>query len=150
MRKRAVLLNWAQAFSAIRVASSMEGKRGRGLIENSFGGRGEQETWGRPAAWCHYTGPVGDVIEGIGVFDHPHNLRYPTNWHVRDYGLFAANPFGWHDFGRPDRGDHTIPEGRSIRFGYRLILHTGDTASCGLPGLFEAYARPPAVVVQAE
>jgi hypothetical protein len=47
---------------SVRVASSMEGKREQGLIENAFGGRREPETWGKPSPWCHYSGPVG--VEG--------------------------------------------------------------------------------------
>ena len=35
---------------------------------------------------------------GVAIFDHPKNLHHPTWWHARDYGLFAANPLGWHDF----------------------------------------------------
>ena len=35
---------------------------------------------------------------GIAILNHPASFRYPTYWHVRDYGLFAANPFGLHDF----------------------------------------------------
>ena len=57
--------------------------------------------------------------------------------------LFAANPFGWKDFGRPDRGDHPVPAGESLRFAYRIILHKGDTTSLGAAGYFQAYARPP-------
>ena len=36
---------------------------------------------------------------------------------------------------------------RTIRFGYRVILHKGDTASAKLPAAYEAYARPPVVEI---
>ena len=50
--------------------------------------------WGYPAAWIDYSGHVDGKAVGITVFDHPSN---PTaNWHVRAYGLNAANPFGAH------------------------------------------------------
>jgi len=40
----------------------------------------------------------------VAIFDHPRNPSHPTWWHARDYGLFAANPFGVHDFtGRAGR-----------------------------------------------
>jgi hypothetical protein len=64
---------------------------------------------------------------------------------VRDYGLFAANPFGWKDFGRKDSGAFTIPPKSSITFGYRVVLHAGDTASANIPAVFQAYAEPPRV-----
>jgi hypothetical protein len=28
------------------------------------------------------------------MVDHPKNPGYPTYWHARGYGLFAANPLG--------------------------------------------------------
>ena len=57
------------------------------------------------------------------------NPRHPTWWHVRDYGLFAANPFGQHDFEKlPDKtaGNLMVPAGKSVTFRYRFYLHEGD------------------------
>jgi len=80
---------------AIRLAPTMrlKGKVGKGHILNSEGQR-DGQTWGKRAAWCDYYGPVEDQIVGVAIFDHPQNPKHPTWWHVRDYGLFAANPFG--------------------------------------------------------
>jgi hypothetical protein len=86
----------------------------------------------------------------VAILNHPDSFRYPTTWHVRDYGLFAANPFGWHDFGRKESGDYTIPAGQSIRFKYRVILHKGETEKAHLPAAFQAFAKPPKVEVQAD
>ncbi len=66
---------------------------------------------------------------GAAIFDHPTNPRFPTWWHVRDYGLFAANPFGRHDFeSLPDKaaGNLVVPAGQSVTFRYRFYLHEGD------------------------
>jgi hypothetical protein len=84
---------------AIRVAESMrvKGGLGKGHIVNSEGVR-DGDTWGKRADWCDYYGPVENRVVGVAMFDHPDNPRHPTWWHVRDYGLFAANPFGIHDF----------------------------------------------------
>ncbi|HTL52472.1 MAG TPA: PmoA family protein, partial [Planctomycetota bacterium] len=71
---------------SVRVATTMDGAKG-GRIENSYGGVGEAETWGKPAQWCDYSGLVSGKHVGIAIFDHPFNLRHPTCWHVRDYGL---------------------------------------------------------------
>ena len=30
----------------------------------------------------------------IAILDHPANPGFPTYWHARGYGLFAANPLG--------------------------------------------------------
>jgi hypothetical protein len=114
---------------AVRVAPSMEQRRG-GRIENAAGGVGEEECWGRPATWCDYSGEVDGQTVGIAVFDHPANPRHPTPWHVRAYGLLAANPFGYGDF-YPGQGlDGTLrvtPE-EPVCFRYRLLVHPGDAA----------------------
>jgi hypothetical protein len=99
-----------------------------GHIVNSEGVR-DGATWGKRAAWCDYYGPVGGQTLGAAVFDHPQNPRFPTWWHVRDYGLFAANPFGRHDFEKlPDKsaGNLVVPAGQSVTFRYRFYLHEGD------------------------
>jgi len=49
---------------------------------------------------------------GIAVFDHPSNPRHPTTWHVRDYGLFAANPLGCTILKRKTKGLGICGSGR--------------------------------------
>ena len=120
---------------ALRLAETMRlkpnkenaGKPG-GHIVNSEGVR-DDATWGKRAAWCDYYGPVEGKTLGAAIFDHPTNPRFPTWWHVRDYGLFAANPFGRHDFeSLPDKaaGNLVVPAGQSVTFRYRFYLHEGD------------------------
>ena len=79
----------------------------------------------------------------IIVFDHLENPRHPTWWHVRDYGLFAANPFGVHDFeGKPKgTGDLTIPSGRSVTFRYRFYFHKGNTEQAEVADRYREYAE---------
>ncbi len=132
---------------AIRLAESMrlaqpKGVVGAGHIVNSEGQR-DGATWGKRAKWCDYYGPVDGKTVGVAIFDHPGNPRYPTWWHVRDYGLFAANPFGVHDFEKKDKGagNLTIPAGKSVTFRYRFIFHPGDTAAAGVDAQFEAWLK---------
>ena len=127
----------------LRVVSSMDvtAKKG-GKIVNAEGVE-DKPTWGKPSPWVDYTGPVDGKTVGVALLNHPSSFRSPTTWHVRDYGLFAANPFGWHDFGQKESGEYVLPKGESIRFRYRIILHDGDTASAALPSLFRAYENPP-------
>jgi hypothetical protein len=134
----------------LRVPSSMDVKRKQGGKITNAEGITDNDAWGKPSPWVDYTGPVEGKTAGIAILNHPESFRYPTTWHVRDYGLFAANPFGWHDFGMKKSGEHTIPSGASIRFRYRVLLHDGDTTSANIPGAFNAYAKPPAVVVEKE
>ena len=117
---------------SIRVPTSMDAQD-QGRIENSEGlvydsGQGEEETWGKQAAWVDYSGPLaGGEQWGHTVVDHCGNPRHPTYWHVRGYGLFTANPFGVHDFKGDESIDAslTIAGGEQAVFRYRLIIHPG-------------------------
>ncbi|MCL6533110.1 MAG: PmoA family protein [Armatimonadetes bacterium] len=133
----------------VRVASSMEVTRGEGgQIVNARGQR-NKDAWGKRAEWCDYTGPVEGEIVGIAIFDHPANFRHPTYWHVRDYGLFAVNPFGIHDF-EPDKpagtGDYLLASGQTLTLRYRLYLHKGRTDEARVAEQFEAYRHAPQFV----
>ncbi len=128
---------------AMRLAETMKLKKpGHGHIVNSEGVR-DDKTWGKHADWCDYYGPVDGKIVGVAIFDHPSNPRHPTSWHVRDYGLFAANPFGLHDFEtKPAHtGDFTIPAGQSATFRYRFYLHEGDEKQAKVAEMYADYAN---------
>ncbi|MHC4888952.1 MAG: DUF6807 family protein [Planctomycetota bacterium] len=126
---KVVLGDTKEGSMAIRLAPTMRlrGEVGKGHIVNSEGVR-DKATWGKRAAWCDYYGPVKDQIVGVAIFDHPQNPKHPTWWHVRDYGLFTANPFGVHNFESKPKGtgDITIPAGESLTFRYRFYFHKGD------------------------
>jgi hypothetical protein len=133
----------------VRVAETMRLMRNKkpadGHIVLSTGVRDEQ-TWGKRAEWCDYFGPVNGKTVGIAIFDHPDNFRHPTWWHVRDYGLFAANPFGIHFFeGKPaGAGSYTLPPGQSLTLRYRFYMHEGDEKEARVAEEFANYARMPA------
>lgn len=134
----------------VRVASSMDVKRKAGGKITNAEGLTDDAAWGKASPWVDYTGPVAGKTVGLAILNHPTSFRYPTTWHVRTYGLFAANPFGWHDFGVKKSGDHTIPNGGTMRLAYRVVLHEGTTASADVPALFRAYAEPPSVELTGE
>src|SRR6202034_2797712 len=60
----------------------------------SEGVKGEA-AWSTRGRWCALTGHngAGHTVT-VAIFDHPGNVNYPTYWHARGYGLFAANPLG--------------------------------------------------------
>jgi hypothetical protein len=129
---------------AVRLAETMrlKGKVGKGHIVNSEGVK-DGDTWGKRAKWVDYYGPVGGKIVGLAIFDHPSNPRHPTWWHVRDYGLFAANPFGLHDFEKKEKGagDLTVKTGEKITFKYRFYIHEGDEKQGKVSEAFERYVK---------
>ncbi len=133
----------------LRVASSMDVDKKRGGRIVNAEGLADGQAWGKASPWVDYSGPVNGKTVGIAILNHPRSFRYPTTWHVRTYGLFAANPFGWHDFGLSKPGDYTLPAGGKLWFGYRVILHEGDAASARIADAFERYGEPPAIDVTA-
>ncbi len=127
----------------IRTADSMrvDLKQG-GKIVNSEGLTDEQ-AWGKRAAWVDYTGPVEGETLGIAILNHPSSFRFPTFWHVRTYGLFAANPFGVRDFTGEENanGSYELKPGESFSLSYRVILHCGDTSAAKIEEAFEQYSK---------
>lgn len=113
-----------------------------GRIVNSEG-QTDGNAWGRPAAWVDYHGPVGGETVGIAILNHPSSFRFPTYWHVRTYGLFAANPFGLHHFKNDSKldGSHTLAPGETMTLRYRVLLHRGDEKAGKVAEAFAAYAK---------
>jgi len=130
-----------------RMNDDLREQGGTGKITTSEGAVGEKAAWGKPAAWCDYSGTLeGFGARGIAVMDHPSSFRYPVHWHVRAYGLMAANPFGYSDFtGGKENGDHTLPKGESVAFSYRIYLHSGDAAAADVAGYYQDFVHPPVV-----
>jgi hypothetical protein len=127
----------------MRVASQLPvDEQAGGKIVNSDG-LVDTQAWGKRANWVDYSGPVDGEIVGIAILNHPASLRHPTYWHVRTYGLFAANPFGLRDFlGQPNAdGSLTLKANDSFSLYYRVILHAGDEKAARIAESYERYAR---------
>jgi hypothetical protein len=134
--------------AAVRVEESMEARsEPGGVIENANGGINEDETWGKRAAWCDYSGPVNGKNVGIALMDHPDSFRHPTYWHVRNYGLMTANPFGLsHYHNDPTRrGHHVLSPGQSLEGIYRFYVHSGDATEGDVRERYHDFANPPKV-----
>lgn len=135
---------------SFRVAESMKEAHG-GRIENGCGGVSEAQCWGKPAPWVDYSGLVRGKRLGIALFDHHDNLRHPSRWHVRAYGLFSLNPFGLshYRYGRDSNGDYRLPAGETIVWRFRVLLHRGDARRGKVQAHYLAWAFPPQVTVEA-
>ncbi len=113
----------------VRMADPLRVENG-GYMRNSYGASGERECWGKAANWCVYGGELSGHKVGVAVFDNEQNERYPTTWHIRNYGLFAANNLYF-------RGGLTIPAGESLTYRYRIVFFEGtDTPSREMRGKF--------------
>jgi Methane oxygenase PmoA len=125
---------------AIRVVKALDSPPGR--MVNALGASGEKGIWGKRAEWVDYYGRVADEEVGIAVFDHPQNLRAPTYWHARAYGLLAANPFGVKQFtsDRRQTGTYTIPAGEALTLRYRVFTHHGDPLQAQVAEAYRQFA----------
>ncbi|HDD64704.1 MAG TPA: hypothetical protein ENF61_01150 [Firmicutes bacterium] len=134
---------------SVRVAPSME-VRNTGRFENSYGGINEEECWGKRAFWCDYYGEVDGIVAGIAIFDHPSNLRYPTWWHVRNYGLMTANFFGLSDFYRDKRksGTYILPAYEEFELLYRIYIHSGNTEQGKVKEKYLNFLFPPEIEIK--
>ncbi len=142
-----VLGDTKEGSMAIRLAESMrvkaaDGSVGSGHLVNREGLE-NAAVWGTHSAWCDYSGPVGASVQGVAIFDHPGNPRHPSTWHARDYGLFAVNPFGLHDFEKAPAGtgDLKIPAGKSVTFRYRFYFHPGDSVQAEVEQHYTDYEK---------
>jgi len=121
-----VLGDTKEGCMAVRMNHKLRVKGHNARVVNSAGVSGKK-VWGKKAKWISYHNDIDGKATGITMMDHPQNLRYPTTWHARDYGLCAANPFGLKHFTRKKglSGSYTIKSGESLTFTYRLIFFSG-------------------------
>jgi hypothetical protein len=127
----------------LRVPATMAvDANGGGRILNSRGQKDDQ-AWGRAAEWVDYHGPVDSKPAGIALFDMPDSFRHPTRWHVRTYGLFAANPFGQQEFPLDDakQGEATLKKGEKLRLHYRALFYSGTLTTEEISHLNTSYAK---------
>jgi hypothetical protein len=135
---------------SVRVADALRERGGSGTVTTSEGVTGGTAAWGKPAAWCDYSGTIeGAGVRGIAVFDHPSSFRHPTHWHVRDYGLMGANPFGYsHFYNGAKNGDHTVEANETLSFSYRIYVHSGDATQAQVAEYYNDFANPPKVRIE--
>ncbi len=111
----------------IRVAKGLQIPGGNYLTSEGKTGDG---AWGTRARWCMLYGELNGEMTSITIFDHPQNPGYPTYWHARGYGLFAANPLGEKVFSNGKQAlNFHLEAGQSATFHYQVIINTGSRPS---------------------
>ena len=112
----------------VRVATPLRVKDAGGEILASSGQRNEKEAWGKQAQWCDYRGVIGERTVGVTLMPHPDNFR--ASWfHVRDYGLMVANPFGQNAFTRGEKSRIEVKPGEKLRLRFGVWIHSGEAPS---------------------
>lgn len=84
------------------------------------------DVWGTRAEWVKLYSTIEEEPVSITILDNPNNVGYPTYWHARDYGLFAANPLGQEVFSKGEESlNFALQKGASVTFHYRMLVHNG-------------------------
>lgn len=105
--------------------ASMDNTGVNGVYLTSEGKRGGA-AWGTRGKWTTLSGKVGEEPVSVAIFDHPSNAGYPTYWHARGYGLFAANPLGQKELSNgKDVLDFAIEPKQSVTFRHRIHIVSG-------------------------
>ena len=128
--------------NATQVAAAPAGSDpATGVYLTSEGVKGPA-VWSTRGRWCALTGNKGSHTVTIAIFDHEKNPGYPTYWHARGYGLFAANPLGRSIFAPKEKPfNYTLEKGQSVVFRYRVAIMTGAVSAAELNREAEAFAR---------
>jgi hypothetical protein len=128
----------------VRVNDAIREEKGKGTITNADGKTGEKNCWGRISSWCDYSGAIDGNKAGIAIFADPKN-PYPSCWHVRGYGLMAANPFGREKSGFPDmKGKNELvklAKDEHLHLRYGLLLHRGDVKEGKVAEYYDQFVK---------
>jgi hypothetical protein len=96
-----------------------------GQYTSSEGLKGDA-VWGTRGRWTMLTGTVESEPVTLAMLDHPSNTGFPTYWHARGYGLFAANPLGRKVFD-PKQAEFvvTLDPGKALTFRHQVLVLSG-------------------------
>lgn len=117
--------NFVDANGIVTRVEKMDNSNITGNYRSSEGIEGEK-VWSTRAKWMNLSGRIGQEDIAVCIIDHPKNLKYPTYWHARGYGLFAANPLGAKIFSNgKDEANLKLAPGQSVTFKYRTVISSG-------------------------
>lgn len=100
------------------------------------------EVWGTRAKWMKLSSEINGERVSIVIIDNPANVGYPTYWHARDYGLFAANTLGQKIFSEgKEELNFSLKKGDSVTFKYRMVVAGEELTDDKINELAKAYAK---------
>jgi hypothetical protein len=111
-----------------------------GKYISSEGKQGD-DVWSSRGKWTMLGGSVEGEPVTVAILDHPSNVGYPTHWHARGYGLFAANPLGDKQFNEPKAFDFTLEPGKSVTFKYRVLILGGPSTPDRIEREYQTFAK---------
>lgn len=104
-------------------------------------GKTGDAVWGTRGKWVNLTGSIKQEPISLVILDNPKNVGYPTYWHARGYGLFAANPLGQKEFSKGKQElNYKLPAGQSVTFRYKVLINSGTLTDNQLTTEFNKFA----------
>ncbi len=120
---------FVDAHGNITAVKKLDNANVTGMYVNREGIKGD-DAWSKRSRWTCLNGKKDGESISIAMIDHPGNPGYPTYWHVRGYGLFAANPLGQKVFsGGKEELNFKLLKDQSADFKYRVIIQEGNILS---------------------
>jgi len=130
---------FTDASGRVTTVAKLDNTGVNGVYLTSEGKNGEA-AWGTRGRWCNLSGKIGEEPVTISIFDHPMNPGFPTYWHARGYGLFAANPLGEKVFSNgKEELNLTLAPGRSVTFRYRVLISSEIAAVGSTEAAYKAF-----------
>jgi hypothetical protein len=108
-----------------------------------------KKAWGKRARWMALQGVKDSKVVGVAIYNHPESINYPCYWHVRNYGLFSANPLGQGDF--QDQDDYkknpviplklTLKNGEKVHFRFLVVAYEGAKTAQDFEKQFRTFEK---------
>ncbi len=112
----------------------------KGMYRSADGVEGK-EVWGTRCRWMKLASEINGETVALVIIDHPSNVGYPTYWHARGYGLFAANTLGQKVFSNGEQIlNFSLKKDQSVTFKYRLVVAGEDLSDSQINELADEYA----------
>lgn len=101
-----------------------------------------KEVWGTRCRWMKLASEIKGEPVSLVIIGHPSNVGYPTYWHARDYGLFAANTLGQKIFSDgKNELNFSLKKGETATFKYRLVVAAEDLTDKQINKLADEYTK---------
>jgi len=106
-------------------------------------GREGDAVWGTRGKWTMLKGDVNGTPVTVAILDHPKNWGYPTYWHARGYGLFAANPLGQKSLtnGKAEATNYKLAPKQSVTFRHRVVVLDGAASTEDIAKQYADFSR---------
>lgn len=100
------------------------------------------DVWGKRAKWVALSGVINNNGVTVVMMDQPDNVGYPTYWHARGYGLFAANALGQKIFSDgKEELNFTLQPNTSVTFKYRIAVLDGKPSGAEIEGEYKSFVQ---------